>query len=157
MQRHILSHFYSLLNLTQRTVINYQYRYGSTFLQALTTLYGMGKSTNISSLLLLEMYFILQTSTIYLKSTYATLLYITCTKMKGGIPRLYSGISFALIQAPISRFISTAANDGVSVLLQNFNCGPGDLSTSCCFCVYSDLCVCFHDVSSSHVYCISPT
>ena len=103
------------------------------------------------------MYFILQTSTIYLKSTYATLLYITCTKMKGGIPRLYSGISFALIQAPISRFISTAANDGVSVLLQNFNWGPGDLSTSCCFCVYADLCVCFHHVSSSHVYCISPT
>ena len=52
MQKHILSNFYSLLNSTQRTVINYQYRYGSTFLQALTTLYGMGKSTNISSLLL---------------------------------------------------------------------------------------------------------
>lgn len=28
---------------TQRTVINYQYRYGSSFLQALATLYGMGK------------------------------------------------------------------------------------------------------------------
>ena len=70
MQKHILSNFYSVLNLTQRTVINYQYRYGSTFLQALTTLYGMGKSTNISSLLFfcIEMYFI------YLKSaTYATL------------------------------------------------------------------------------------
>ena len=38
------------LNLKQRTVINYQYRYGSTFLQALTTLYGIGKSTIISSL-----------------------------------------------------------------------------------------------------------
>ena len=67
-----------------RTVINYQYRYGSSFIQALTTLYGFG-----------------------------------------GIPRLYSGLSFALIQAPISRFISTAANDGVGVLLQNFNLGPG--------------------------------
>mmetsp|Transcript_13341 Transcript_13341/g.28963 ORF Transcript_13341/g.28963 Transcript_13341/m.28963 type:complete len:414 (+) Transcript_13341:431-1672(+) len=67
-----------------RTVINYQYRYGSSFHQALTTLYGMG-----------------------------------------GIRRLYSGITFALIQAPLSRFISTAANDGISVLLQNFNWGPG--------------------------------
>jgi len=67
-----------------RTVINYQYRYGSSFIQALTTLYGMG-----------------------------------------GIPRLYSGVSFALVQAPISRFISTAANDGVGVLLQSFNLGPG--------------------------------
>ncbi|KAL7539638.1 hypothetical protein ACHAXR_009462 [Thalassiosira sp. AJA248-18] len=67
-----------------RTVINYQYRYGSSFLQALANLYGMG-----------------------------------------GIPRLYSGLSFALIQAPLSRFISTAANDGVGVLLQNFNWGPG--------------------------------
>jgi hypothetical protein len=65
-------------------VINYQYRYGSSFIQALTTLYGMG-----------------------------------------GIPRLYSGITFALIQAPLARFISTAANDGVGVLLQNFNWGPG--------------------------------
>lgn len=34
-------------------------------------------------------------------------------------------MSFALIQAPLSRFISTAANDGVGVLLQNFNWGPG--------------------------------
>ena len=67
-----------------RTVINYQYRYGSSFIQALTILYGMG-----------------------------------------GIPRLYSGLSFALIQAPVSRFISTAANDGVGVLLQSFNLGPG--------------------------------
>lgn len=67
-----------------RTVINYQYRYGSSFRQALSTLYGMG-----------------------------------------GIPRLYSGMSFALIQAPLSRFIATAANDGVGVLLQNMNWGPG--------------------------------
>lgn len=43
----------------------------------------------------------------------------------GGIPRLYSGITFALIQAPLARFVSTAANDGVAVLLQNFNWGPG--------------------------------
>eukprot|EP00579_Thalassiosira_antarctica_P033107 CAMPEP_0201995006 /NCGR_PEP_ID=MMETSP0905-20130828/2639_1 /ASSEMBLY_ACC=CAM_ASM_000554 /TAXON_ID=420261 /ORGANISM="Thalassiosira antarctica, Strain CCMP982" /LENGTH=412 /DNA_ID=CAMNT_0048550061 /DNA_START=1 /DNA_END=1239 /DNA_ORIENTATION=- len=67
-----------------RTVINYQYRYGSSFHVAISTLYGMG-----------------------------------------GIRRLYSGITFALIQAPLSRFISTAANDGIGVLLQNFNWGPG--------------------------------
>ena len=50
--------------------------------------------------------------------------FISATYYKGGIPRLYSGISFALIQAPISRFISTAANDGINVLLQNYNWGP---------------------------------
>jgi len=43
----------------------------------------------------------------------------------GGIPRLYSGVQFALIHAPLSRFVSTAANDGVAVLLQNFHWGPG--------------------------------
>mmetsp|Transcript_6996 Transcript_6996/g.17345 ORF Transcript_6996/g.17345 Transcript_6996/m.17345 type:complete len:393 (-) Transcript_6996:122-1300(-) len=67
-----------------RTVINYQYRYGSSFIQAITTLYGMG-----------------------------------------GIPRLYAGLPFALIQAPLSRFVSTAANDGVAVLLQDLHWGPG--------------------------------
>lgn len=54
------------------------HRYGGSFFQALSTLYGMG-----------------------------------------GIPRLYSGLSFALIQAPLSRFVSTAANDGVNLLLHN--------------------------------------
>lgn len=71
-----------------RTVINYQYRYGSTFYQALSHLYG-----------------------------------------SGGIPRLYSGLGFALVQAPLSRFVSTAANDGVHNLIQNLewtkHWGPG--------------------------------
>jgi len=71
-----------------RTVINYQYRYGSTFVQALSHLYG-----------------------------------------SGGIPRLYSGLGFALVQAPLSRFVSTAANDGVHNLIQNLewtkHWGPG--------------------------------
>jgi len=76
-----------------RTVINYQYRYGSSFIQAITTLYGMG-----------------------------------------GIPRLYSGLKFALIQAPLSRFISTAANEGVSVLLSNLQWGPGrEVVVAACF------------------------
>lgn len=35
----------------------------------------------------------------------------------GGIPRFYRGLSFALIQAPLARFVSTAANDGVEALL----------------------------------------
>lgn len=71
-----------------RTVINYQYRYGSNFIQALSHLYG-----------------------------------------NGGIPRLYSGLGFALVQAPLSRFVSTAANDGVHNLIQNLEWtkrwGPG--------------------------------
>jgi hypothetical protein len=35
----------------------------------------------------------------------------------GGIGRFYRGLSFALFQAPLSRFVSTAANDGVEALL----------------------------------------
>lgn len=46
-------------------------------------------------------------------------------KILGGIPRLYSGVSFALIQAPLSRFVSTAANDGVGELLKDLDWGPG--------------------------------
>jgi len=38
----------------------------------------------------------------------------------GGIRRLYRGLSFALVQAPLARFVSTAANDGVDALLANF-------------------------------------
>jgi len=48
---------------------------------------------------------------------------------EGGIPRFYRGLSFALIQAPLARFVSTAANDGVETLLANLNYtkdwGPG--------------------------------
>lgn len=48
---------------------------------------------------------------------------------EGGIPRLYQGLSFALIQAPLSRFVSTAANDGVQAFLGSFSWtsewGPG--------------------------------
>lgn len=47
------------------------------------------------------------------------------TIITGGIPRLYSGVSFALIQAPLSRFVSTAANDGVGELLRDLDWGPG--------------------------------
>jgi len=38
---------------------------------------------------------------------------------QGGIRRLYSGLGFALIQAPLARFVSTAANDGVNLLINN--------------------------------------
>lgn len=48
---------------------------------------------------------------------------------EGGIRRLYRGLSFALIQAPLMRFVSTAANDGVEALLASFEMtrhwGPG--------------------------------
>ncbi|KAL7571726.1 hypothetical protein ACA910_002825 [Epithemia clementina (nom. ined.)] len=71
-----------------RTITNYQYRYGTSFRQALQTL---------------------------LKD--------------GGIPRLYRGLLFALIQAPASKFAGVAANDGVMSLLGSFQetqlWGPG--------------------------------
>lgn len=37
----------------------------------------------------------------------------------GGIPRFYRGLSFALVQAPLSRFAATAANDGCQALLSS--------------------------------------
>lgn len=71
-----------------RTVINYQSRYGTSFLRALSILYN-----------------------------------------EGGIPRFYRGLGFALFQAPISRFVATASNDGVLSLLSNLpatrHWGPG--------------------------------
>lgn len=71
-----------------RTVMNYQCRYGSTFLQAMRAL-----------------------------------------NSQGGIPRFYRGMSFALIQAPLARFVATAANDGVETLLTSLDYtkdwGPG--------------------------------
>jgi len=36
---------------------------------------------------------------------------------EGGIRRFYQGLSFAIIQAPLSRFGSVAANDGINALL----------------------------------------
>lgn len=48
---------------------------------------------------------------------------------EGGVGRLYQGVTFALIQAPLARFVSTAANDGVESLLANLawtqEWGPG--------------------------------
>ncbi|GAX14602.1 hypothetical protein FisN_6Lh384 [Fistulifera solaris] len=71
-----------------RTISNYQYRYGTTFVQAFKTL-----------------------------------------MREGGIARLYRGFFFALIQAPLARFVSTAANDGVDSLMASLtytqNWGPG--------------------------------
>ena len=57
---------------------------------------------------------------------------ITLLYNQGGIPRFYRGMSFALIQAPLARFVSTATNDGVETFLSNLEItkdwGPG-LST----------------------------
>ena len=48
---------------------------------------------------------------------------------EGGIPRFYRGLGFAIIQAPLSRFGSAAANDGINALLGSLNAtkswGPG--------------------------------
>jgi len=47
----------------------------------------------------------------------------------GGVFRFYRGLSFALVQAPLSRFVSTAANDSVNLFLggleQTQKWGPG--------------------------------
>lgn len=71
-----------------RTVMNYQYRYGTNFRQSLKTLLN-----------------------------------------NGGIVRLYRGLWFALLQAPLARFGSTAANDGIQSLFSNLegtaHWGPG--------------------------------
>lgn len=59
-----------------RTTINYQCRYGGSFLRAFSILYK-----------------------------------------DGGFGRFYRGIGFALFQAPFTRFVATASNDGVLALL----------------------------------------
>ncbi len=38
---------------------------------------------------------------------------------QGGLGRLYEGLSFALVQGPLARFGATAANEGITALLQN--------------------------------------
>jgi Mitochondrial carrier protein len=47
----------------------------------------------------------------------------------GGIARFYKGMGFALLQTPLSRFGSTAANDGIQALMKDFRetraWGPG--------------------------------
>lgn len=64
-----------------RTTMNYQYRYGGTFQEALSKLYFE----------------------------------------EGGIPRLYQGLPFALIQGPLTRFGDTAANAGMLALLSSLD------------------------------------
>ena len=39
---------------------------------------------------------------------------------EGGVPRLYKGFSFAIVQAPLSRFGDTAANTGVLAALEAY-------------------------------------
>ena len=41
------------------------------------------------------------------------------TVLQGGYARFYDGVGFALLQGPLSRFTSTAANDGVIALLKH--------------------------------------
>ncbi|GMI35904.1 hypothetical protein TeGR_g12111, partial [Tetraparma gracilis] len=48
---------------------------------------------------------------------------------QGGVPRFYKGVEFAIVQGPLARFGSTAANDGVNALVQALRAtnhwGPG--------------------------------
>lgn len=46
---------------------------------------------------------------------------LTVLYKQGGIRRFYRGISFALIQAPLSRFGSVASNEGASVLASHIS------------------------------------
>lgn len=62
-----------------RTVINYQSRYGASFLRSVSILYN-----------------------------------------EGGIRRFYRGVGLALFQAPITKFVATASNDGVLSFLSSF-------------------------------------
>jgi hypothetical protein len=45
---------------------------------------------------------------------------LTTLYNEGGIPRLYQGLPFAIIQGPLSRFGDTAANAGIIVLLDAY-------------------------------------
>jgi hypothetical protein len=50
---------------------------------------------------------------------------------QGGIPRLYQGLPFALVQGPLTRFGDTAANAGVLTLLESYADLPLPLKTAC--------------------------
>jgi hypothetical protein len=63
-----------------RTIMNYQYRFGGTFVDVTRKLWS-----------------------------------------EGGVPRFYRGLAPALIQAPVSRFGDTAANDGALAALEHTN------------------------------------
>lgn len=58
---------------------------------------------------------------------------------QGGIPRFYRGLWFALIQAPLARFVSTASNDGVEAFMAGFyatrNWGPAKTTVVASFVV----------------------
>merc|ERR1719478_1952238 len=49
---------------------------------------------------------------------------------EGGIPRFYRGLAPALVQAPVSRFGDTAANDGALAALEHTSL-PTSLKTAC--------------------------
>jgi len=43
----------------------------------------------------------------------------------GGVRRFYRGLPFAIVQAPLSKFVATAANEGVHSLLGSLNFSSG--------------------------------
>jgi Mitochondrial carrier protein len=101
-----------------RTIINYQCRY-SRFVTRRNSSYDT--HANACSLL---WYFIFNTH--YRYGTTFRDAWITLYK-DGGIARFYRGMGFALLQTPLSRFGSTAANDGIQALVTALRVpwGPG--------------------------------
>lgn len=53
---------------------------------------------------------------------------------EGGIPRFYRGLAPALIQAPVSRFGDTAANDGALAALEHVNMPTAAKTMAASFC-----------------------
>lgn len=82
-----------------RTTMNYQYRHGGTFVATIRHLYGSGgifRSVRLSSF-----------------SDPSEILSALTSLPPFAPNRFYSGISAAILQAPLSRFGDTAANTGV--------------------------------------------
>jgi hypothetical protein len=82
-----------------RTTMSYQHRYGLSMKEALRELYLQG--FHIFNLL--------------------------HQHILGGIPRFYKGVGFALIQAPLSKFASVAANDFTTLLSGYSNSTSGNV------------------------------
>ena len=93
-----------------RTSMNYQYRYGK-FVNPI----GCGfhcKNNNCCC----SYWYSLFTLNLHPGGTLSSSLKELYSE--GGIPRLYQGLPFALVQGPLTRFGDTAANVGVLALLE---------------------------------------
>jgi len=113
-----------------RTVVNYQCRYGTNW----SPLFSLAPRDCFLILSLLLLYHCPNSmlccprarpsiTNNYLGTTFRQSL-ITLFN-NGGIPRFYRGLAFALVQAPLSRFVATAANEGVETLLTSMETTSG--------------------------------